>query len=430
MKNTILITAYAINPYKGSEDGIAWNIIKQTGRYNKVIAITRKNNQTDIDKYLINNPLPKGTDLTFVYYDLPSWMRFWKKGGSGALLYHYIWHFALIFFIKKQGFKFDLAHHLNFNNDWTPSFLWLLGKPFIWGPIGHHPKVPYEYIKKYGKKAVLLEQVKWAVKKCFWTFDPFLKITKWKAQKIIALNSSVQEVLKVKANKIVVIPAAGNESPSINCSPSQKFTVLSIGRFVPLKGFDITVNAFAKFYWNLPAAARKNTQLVLIGKGPEEAYINELIQKNKLPYQSILSKNWMDREALKQYYAASHVFLFPSHEGAGMVVPEALSYGLPVVCFDNVGPGELMDNTCGFAIPYANYEQSVTDFSRALEKLYLNKALQQNFSKKARQRFNNYFTWQGKGIRIQAVYEAAFNNKNKNQVQIPAQTSPYLQRNF
>lgn len=404
MKNTILITAYAVNPYKGSEDGIAWNIISQIASHNKVIAITRKNNEAAINQYLTENPLPPTTDLTFAYFDLPYWMRFWKKGGRGALLYHYLWHFAVLFFIKKQAFQFDIAHHLNFNNDWTPSFLWLLGKPFIWGPIGHHPKVPYNYIKKYGIKAVVLEELKWFVKKCFWTFDPFLKLTKWKADKIIALNSSVQEVLNVTSDKIVVIPAAGNKVPNIKATPNPKFTVLSVGRLVSLKGFDITVNAFAKFYWNLPKKDRANVQLLIIGKGPAKKYIEQVQQDTQLPKSTILSKNWMDREVLQQYYATSHVFLFPSHEGAGMVVPEALSHGLPVVCFDNVGPGELMDKTCGFAIPYSNYEQSIQDFSKTLNTLYYDKTLQQTLARNAVKRFENCHTWEAKGFKIQTIY--------------------------
>jgi len=160
----ILITAYAVNPYKGSEDGIAWNIIEQVGRYNKVIAITRKNNQAAIEQYQQTKKGIVESQLQFEYFDLPSWMRFWKKGSRGALLYHYLWHFAVIFFIKRKQFAFDLAHHLNFNNDWTPSFLWVLGKPFVWGPIGHHPKIPYEYIRPHGMKAVWREQIKWGVK--------------------------------------------------------------------------------------------------------------------------------------------------------------------------------------------------------------------------------------------------------------------------
>jgi len=408
MQNKVLITAYAVNPYKGSEDGIAWNIIRQMAAHNEIIAITRENNQAPINQYLAENPLPNGVKLKFAYFDLPYWMRFWKKGERGALLYHYLWHFGVIFFILKQRFNFDLAHHLNFNNDWTPSFLWLLGKPFVWGPIGHHPKVPYNYIKKYGIKATLLEEVKWLVKKCFWIFDPFLKITKYKAVKVIGLNSSVQKVLNLSGKKMVVIPAAGNEKPDlINIKKeNNKFRVLSIGRLVSLKGFDLTINAFAKFYHRLPQSKQVNTQLVLIGKGPQKQYLNDLISKHQLPKGIVLFKKWMDRRELAQYYANSQVFLFPSHEGAGMVVPEALSYGLPVVCFDNYGPGELMDKRCGISIPYGTYDASIEQFSTALTELFNKKELRKQLAENALKRYEKCFTWKGKGQQIQEIYES------------------------
>jgi len=53
---TILATAYAVNPYKGSEDGMGWNLVCQVARFNKVIAITRENNQEHIEKYMLENP--------------------------------------------------------------------------------------------------------------------------------------------------------------------------------------------------------------------------------------------------------------------------------------------------------------------------------------------------------------------------------------
>lgn len=38
----------------------------------------------------------------------------------------------------------------------------------------------------------------------------------------------------------------------------------------------------------------------------------------------------------------SDIFLFPSFEGGGMVVLEAMAAGLPVVCLDYGGPGEMV----------------------------------------------------------------------------------------
>jgi hypothetical protein len=60
MKNadtkTILITAYAVNPYKGSEDGMGWNFILQAAKNQQVIAVTRINNGPHIRKYMQEHP--------------------------------------------------------------------------------------------------------------------------------------------------------------------------------------------------------------------------------------------------------------------------------------------------------------------------------------------------------------------------------------
>ena len=78
MKNTVLATAYAINPYKGSEDGTGWNFIHQIAKTHKCIAITRKNNQDAIENYLAVQPDHSSNHVQFEYFDLPKWMCFWK----------------------------------------------------------------------------------------------------------------------------------------------------------------------------------------------------------------------------------------------------------------------------------------------------------------------------------------------------------------
>ena len=97
----ILITAYDINPYKGSEASTGWNFTIQVTRENKVVAITRKNNKQNIEKYIKENNIST-ENLEFKYYDLPYWMRFWKKGSRGSSLYFYLWQMFMPIFILKN----------------------------------------------------------------------------------------------------------------------------------------------------------------------------------------------------------------------------------------------------------------------------------------------------------------------------------------
>ena len=403
---TVLVSAYAVNPYKGSEDGMGWNFICQIARFNKVLAVTRENTRPQIERYIKNNPSPDFGNLKFVYYDLPYWMRFWKKGGRGAMLYYYMWQLFLPYFIKKKTLAFDIVHNLNFHNDWTPSRLWTFRKPFVWGPIGHHPRIPKNYIiHVYGRKQYLLEQLKWQVKKAFWNMDPFLKQTVQKANTVLTMNSTVSGVLHIEEKMTVRMTSVSSESHDLPIEKSEdEFIILSAGRFVPLKGFDITIKSFARYYNQLHEHDQTKVKLVLVGDGPYKKYLKNLVQELQLG-EAVVFIDWIARNELKELYQKAHLFLFPSHEGAGMVVAEALSYGMPVVCFENCGPGEFIDETCGIKIPYGRYDESISEFASAIKKIYIDDRIFQQLSKGAVKKFEDKFDWNLKGLQLRDVYD-------------------------
>ncbi len=406
---TVLVSAYAVNPYHGSENGMGWNFINQIARFNKVIAITRENTKPHIECYMKAHPSIAYQNIKFVYYDLPYWMRFWKKGSRGALLYYYLWQFFMPRFIRSKKLAFDIVHNLNFHNDWTPSRLWLLGKPFVWGPIGHHPRIPKNYVLHvYGIRNYVLENLKWMTKKFFWNMDPMLRKTVQHADAVLTMNTSVANVLPLKNKNVFMMPSVSSESMAItNKQRNENFTVLSAGRFVPLKGFDITIKSFARFYSGLSSSQKEKTKLVLVGDGPCKNYLQKLVVDLEI-WQSVEFIEWMDRKELKNVYAEASAFLFPSHEGAGMVVAEALSHGLPVICFDNCGPGEFVDESCGIRIPYTQYNESITDFAKALQSLKTNKFLADKLSQGALEKFNNEFDWNVRGELLRDVYNAVY----------------------
>lgn len=90
---------------------------------------------------------------------------------------------------------------------------------------------------------------------------------------------------------------------------------------------------------------------------------------------------------MNRLYSEASLFFFPSHEGAGMVVPEALSCGLPVLCFDNAGPGEFITDSCGIKVPYTNYEDSISEFGKAINKVFESPSLLKHLSAGARIHF-------------------------------------------
>lgn len=403
---TILTTAYAVNPYKGSEDGMGWNFVLQIARFNRVIAITRENNRPHIEKYMAENPNALYQNVQFVYFDLPYWMRFWKKGSRGAMLYYLLWQQGIVRFVKKQKLAFELVHNLNFHNDWTPSFLWKLNKPFVWGPVGHHPLIPAQYLKPYAKKYWFKDRLTWLVKQYFWKISPALNRTIDHTDHIYCMNQSVPKVLAGHFNHSV-IPSVATQDFGWNNGTgiSERFTAISAGRFVPLKGFDLSIQAFAQFLKIIAPADRSKCELLLVGSGPEETYLKALTEKLQIsPYVKFIS--WIERDVLMEKFKAASVFLFPSHEGAGMVVAEALSFGLPVICLDNEGPGQFINQDCGFAIPQGEYDTTIKGLANGIVELFVSPEKKKQMSFAARKRFETTFHWDRRGEQLQQVYAA------------------------
>jgi len=401
--STILMTAYDINPYKGSEAATGWNFLLQIARFNKVVAITRENNQVPIEQYIQEHNIDT-SNIELYYYDFPYWLRFWKRGARGSSLYFYLWQMFMPLFVKNQKLKFDIAHNVNFHADAFPTFLWALGKPTIWGPINHNEKIPKEYL--HSQKEYVKDRLKWMMKNVNWNIDPFMLLAKRNVNVVIGGNRSVQKRLSIAEHKFIQMSQVASETVEItsNTNSSKVFNVLLVGRFLTIKSFDVALISYDKFYNALNDTEKSNVKLTIIGQGPLEKNLKD-IWSQLVSKKSIEFIGWVDKDKMNTYYQDANVFLFPSHEGAGMVVAEAMSHGLPVVCFDNFGPGELIGDEVGIKIPYVNYDESITLFASALDRLYNDKNFYEQLSENAVKRFEDSYTWNAKGLILTNLYK-------------------------
>lgn len=98
---------------------------------------------------------------------------------------------------------------------------------------------------------------------------------------------------------------------------------ISIGQFIPRKGFDILLKAFN-------TNEMKNNKLLIIGGGPlKEEYI-KYIKENKI--KNIIILDFIKKDKLIEMYKYSDVFILPTREDIwGLVINEAISLGLPVI---------------------------------------------------------------------------------------------------
>ncbi|MGO2121052.1 MULTISPECIES: glycosyltransferase family 4 protein [unclassified Psychrobacter] len=130
-----------------------------------------------------------------------------------------------------------------------------------------------------------------------------------------------------------------------------KKIVLAVGRLHREKGFDLLLEA-----WLQVASILPEWTLKIVGEGEERAQLTKFIEANQIT-ESVELVGATDN--VGHYYREAEIFCLSSRvEGFGMVLTEALSFGLPIVSFDCwPGPAEVLEGTGSILVPENNVDQ-------------------------------------------------------------------------
>jgi glycosyltransferase involved in cell wall biosynthesis len=184
---------------------------------------------------------------------------------------------------------------------------------------------------------------------------------------------------------------------------AEKFSILFMGRFEILKSPETVLRSFAVFYHNLDEKYRKNVVLKMVGKGSLLSYLQNLSKKLAIE-NAVEWTNWVAFDQINAIYESASLFFFPSHEGAGMVVAEALAQGLPVLCYANEGPGELTSDACAIRIPYTTHQEAIQKFAMELDYFYQNPNEREMMGRNAVKFVEENLTWEHKSRVLEEVY--------------------------
>ena len=153
--------------------------------------------------------------------------------------------------------------------------------------------------------------------------------------------------------------------------PEASAVILSMARFVPQKNLLLLIEAFSEVSQMCP-----QTVLVLIGSGPEEEKLRNVVKKYNLT-KSVIFKEWTDNP--QAYMRSADIYALSSnYEGWGRVLIEAMLLRVPVVTTDVGCAGEvLLDGVHGFVVPVGSKKL----FSQKLKTLTLDSELRHKLSK-------------------------------------------------
>jgi glycosyltransferase involved in cell wall biosynthesis len=185
---------------------------------------------------------------------------------------------------------------------------------------------------------------------------------------------------------------------------SSPFRLISIGRLLHWKGFELGLRAFALFCPEFAAA-----EYWIIGDGPERKRLQKLAQRLGVGGR-VTFWGAIPRRQVLERLGECDVLVHPSlHESGGWVCLEAMAAVRPVVCLDLGGPALQVTEDTGINVPATSPEQVISDLAAAFYKLASDPKLRARLSLAGRKRVEEQFDWERKGIFMAELYASLFN---------------------
>ena len=123
----------------------------------------------------------------------------------------------------------------------------------------------------------------------------------------------------------------------------EEHMVLAIGQFIHRKGFDVLLHAAKNI--------NENAGIYIVGGEATDEYLK---LREELGLKNVHFLGFQKKERLAQFYKAADLFVLPTREDIwGLVINEALAYGLPTITTERCVAGlELIENGVnGYVVP-------------------------------------------------------------------------------
>ena len=409
---TILISAYACEPLKGSEQGVGWNWVLQMAKTNRLHVLTRANNKEVIEA---NIPKVVEKNITFHYYDTHKAIKGLKNKAKGLYFYYFCWQLGLIPLIYRLSKQYDFAYsmHLTFGSIWMPTVLPFFKFPFIWGPIGGGEGEPFSFLKTLPMKQRGLQYVRLLMNSAA-ILNPTVFIASLRAKSILVRTENTAKVIpKIFRSKVKTILETAMEDDIFNFSKevknldTKKVRLLTTGRLMPSKNIITVIRAIGHLPKSYPVT------LTVVGSGSESKYIDKEITLLGLD-DKIIRINETSRANVLNELTDSDIYLFPSlREGGSWALMEAMAIGLPVICLNWSGMEIITDDESAIRLPVTNPEQMPKDMAEAICKLIDNPELRRKMGETGRYRIKNVFNWEAKGVFINQLFNELDKEKLK-----------------
>lgn len=410
----VLLIAEMCNPTWTSVPLVGYNFARALAQRDdlSIHLVTHIRNQEGIEQI----PIPKLNRLTYIdnefitrpMHQVSKWLRGSKKPAwtiatasqwPGYMLFERQIHRQ--FFRELEEGAFDIIHRLTPLSPTIPSPLARKTRiPMIIGPLNGGLPWPKQYPELVNREGEWLVNARFLHK-----LLPFYRSSYARLAGVIAGSKHTNTELSASFRGLrFYLPENGVDLELFPPRRTEKvansrFRFVTVGRLVPYKGFDLIMEAMAG------CEELKDSELVIIGEGPEKESLQNLIATKGLQ-DRVRLLGFLSQDKIHKEFESSDAFVFPSlREFGGAVVLEAMAVGLPSIIVDYGGPAELLDSESGILLPMVERAPLVEKLRDAMVRLKSDPKLCAKMSQAAMRRIQDHFTWSAKAEQITQFYQ-------------------------
>ncbi len=411
-KTRVLLLAEACNPEWQSVPLVGYNLYRALAEKANVTLVTQIRNKAAIQRHV-----PADFRIEFInservaapFHRVSRWLTFGRGLGwttkQASRWIPYLYFEKLVYRRFRDALnagEFDIVHRITPVTPTLPSPIarWT-DVPFVFGPINGGLPWPK------GTTKTRLAEMEWlSYLRNLYRVLPYVRSTYKRAKCIFVGSKYTQSTIPASGrDNTVYLPENAVNLARFNAEgrrpPSEvkPFRAVFVGRFVPLKGIDMLLRAFADA--DLP----KDSMVALIGDGPIRSDLESLAEELGIA-DRIEWPGWLPQNEIVKWFHRSSIFVLPSiKEFGGAVVLEAMACGLPCVVINYGGPGEYIDESTGVPIPLGSKDAMISSLRIALVELAKSPAKLDSMSQSCVETIQEHFTWSKKADRICSAYE-------------------------
>lgn len=370
---TILVLAFDISPYRGSEAAVAWNFVTNMSHSCKLIVLTVGENE-ELNNWLHNNVLENVTFHQVPWSDAGSfsWLTSRFKVCSDikiSFLYrkwHKLAYNTALDIIRHQ--HVDVIHYLNPIGFKEPGYLWKIKDiPYVWGPlqgVENRPLALLPILSWGGKVKVLIRRI---IHNSMFLYMPrFKKALKRADQLFAATPNTVNQLKNIHHKDSIYLPENGilsmERTSPIRCEGCLR--LIWVGSIDERKALGLLILSLAK-------CQQKNWHLDVLGDGVLRTKCEQMAKKMGI-YEKITFYGKVERTQVQRVFKRSHIHVITSlGESNTTVLWEAFSKAIPTLTLDHCGMAGVVSSECGIKIRIHSFAQVLNDIAQVIDDLIL-----------------------------------------------------------